>query len=93
LRAEQLFALAAVRLMASGTPLRKGRLVVHLFLLQISDIGVAAEANLDRIGFWEARLFTGVGVVAVGAVAGGSGMLHLGAFNLFCFFVVAGHAD
>ena len=65
--------------------------IVLLGLLSL--IGVAPQADFDGVGLGQAGLAAGMRIVAIGAIARCSRMLHLRAFNLLGFFVVAGDAQ
>src|SRR5208282_356207 len=83
---------AAVRLVTGRTALFECRLMVYLFLGEIGNLAVAAEANVDRIGLRKPRLLAGMGAVAVCAVAGRPRMLHFGFLNQLRFIGMAGDA-
>ena len=84
---------AAVGSVAGCASLGKGGLVMHRLCAQVVEIVVASEADGDGVGFGQAGLAAGMGAVAIGAIAHGSGMGYLGAFNLLGFVVVAGNAE
>ena len=69
LGAQQMIVVSAVRRVAGGATLPKGRLMVRGLLLQFVDIAVAAQADADRIGLRQAGLAAGMRIVAVGAIA------------------------
>src|SRR5579859_10025 len=92
LGAQEFRAFATVGLVASAAALREGRLVVHGLFGKLGDVRMAAETDFDGICFRQTNVLAGVRIVAIGAIAGGAGMLHLGAFDLLGLFVVAGHA-
>ena len=92
-RAEQVIVVAAVRLVTSGATLREGWLMVIGLLRQVGNIAVAAEADIDRVCFWQARLIAGVRAVAVSAIARRSRMLYLRGFDQLGFIVVTGYAQ
>ena len=91
--AQQVIIVSAVRLVAGSATLRESRLVVIWLLRQISDVAMAAQADVDRIRFWQPWLVAGVWTVAVSTVARSSGMLHFRRFNELGFVVVAGNAE
>src|SRR5437868_4154128 len=93
LRPQQLFVVAAVSFMAGRATLSKHRLMMYLLLLQVSDIAMAAKADLHRISLGQTRLAAGMWTVAVGAIAGRARMLHLGRLDLLCLLVMAGDAQ
>src|SRR5579863_930629 len=90
---QQVIVVPAVWLMASGAALREYRLVMDGLLGQIGNVAVAAQADLDRVGFGKPWLAAGMGAMTVGTVARGSRMLHFGSLNQFCFIVVASYAQ
>ena len=91
--AQQVIVVSAVRLVAGGATLGKSRLVVIRLLRQFGNIAVAAQTDVDRVSFRQARLVAGVWAMAVGAIARRSRMLHLRGFDQLGFIVVAGHAE
>lgn len=86
---QQVNIVVAVRLVADGASLLESGLVNIMFLALLGLVGVAAEADGDRIGLGEGRRAPGVRIVAIRAVAGGSRMLDFGFFDLLRFIGVA----
>src|SRR5579872_4574973 len=84
---------AAVRLVAGCATLSESRLVMIRLFGQVGDVAVAAETDVDGGGFRQAGLLAGMRTVAVGAIAGGSGMLDFGGFDELGFVVVAGDTE
>ncbi len=89
---QQMIVVAAVRGVASGAALTECRLVMHGFLPEIGDVGVAAEADVHRICLWKSRLAASMRAVAIGAIAGCSRMLHFRLLDQLSLVGVAGHA-
>ncbi len=93
LGAQQVLVLSSVRFMARLAAFLKCRLVrVFLFPL-LCLIRMARQANFHAVCFRQSRLIAGVRIVAIGAIAHRTGMLHFGRFDLFHNFVVAGAAN
>ena len=90
--AQQVLVIAAMRLMTGIAALPEHRLMMNLLLGKIADVGMAADADIHRIGLRQSRLCAGVGVMTIGAIAGRAGMLHLRLFDLFRLVGVAGNA-
>ena len=93
LGAQQMIVVAAVRRVAGGAALHKGRLMVHGFLAQIVDVAVTSQADADRVGLGQAGLVAGVRAVAIGAIARRAGMRHLGRVDQLGLVVMAGDAQ
>ena len=91
--AKQVVNIAAVGGMAGGASLSEGGLVVDGLFAQIVHIRVAAEADGDGIGFGQAGLIAGVGAMAIGAIAHGSGVGNFGGIDELGLVVVAGDAE
>jgi hypothetical protein len=91
-RTQQMNDVAAMRRVARGAALRECGLMMHGFLCKIGNFTVATEADVYSVCLGEPGLPAGVGIVAIGAIAGGSRMLHFGALDEFRLIVVAGHA-
>ena len=73
LGAQQVIVVAAVRRVAGGAALDECRLVVHGFLPQIIDVGMASEANVHGVGLGQPGMIAGVRAVAIRAIAGAPG--------------------
>lgn len=93
LRAQQFLIVAAMGFVTGAAALIKRGLMVHGFLGEVTDVTVAAEADADGVGFWQRWIGAGVGVVAVGAIAGRSRVLHLGGVDQLCLVVMAGDTN
>ena len=91
-RPQQMFVVASMRLVADGAALHEYRLVVNRLLFQVGDVTVATQADVHGVRLWQPRIGAGVRVVAIGAIARGSGMLHLGFLDLLGFVGVTGDA-
>src|SRR5271166_499347 len=89
---QQVIVLAAMRLVTGSASLLERWLVVHAFLAEVRDVAVAAQADIHSIRSWQPRLRTGMGAMAVGAIARGSRMRHFGALDGLGFIVVASYA-
>ena len=63
------------------------------FLAGIRDVAMAAQTDVHRVGLGQSRLRAGMGIVAVGAIAGRSRMLYFRGLNFLCLLVVAGDAE
>jgi hypothetical protein len=87
------FASAAVRLVANAaTLLEDGRMQNLLGLMDLCHIGMAAFAGGHRARLHKFRVFAGVGIMALRAVALRAWVRHLGRIDSLCFVVVARHA-
>ena len=78
---QQFWALATVRIVTGRTTLFEHRLVQDPLVLQFSLIGVAIQADVDRILLGIASRLAGMGVMAVCAIALGAFMFELRGFN------------
>ena len=67
--------------------------MVYRLLLQIINVAVASQANAHGVGLGQSGLPAGVRAVAVGAIAHGAGVRHLGRLNQLGLVVMAGHAQ
>src|ERR1700719_4144515 len=85
--------LTAVRLVAGSTSLFESRLMMVWFLPSVSHVRVAAQADINRIGFGKPRLPARVGTMAVRAIARRTRMRNFGCFDELGFIVVASHAQ
>jgi len=90
---QQVIVLAAVRLVARRATLLERRLMQRVLLGLLRLIAVAGQADIDRIGFGQARLTAGVRIVAVGAIPGRSRVRDFRLVNLIGFLRVAGNAQ
>ena len=93
LRAQQLGKVAAVGIVASRTALLECGLVQDPLAVQFGLVAVTGEAHIYRVRFEKAGRATSVRAVTIGAVTGGSGMLHLGRLDLPGLLLVATHAQ
>src|SRR3974390_1597998 len=84
---------AAVRRVAGGAALLESGLMVHRLLAQIVDVAVTSQADTDRIGLRQSRIFAGMRAVAISAITRRAGMRNLGCVDCLGFFVVAGYAN
>ena len=75
--AQQMVVVAAVRSVTCGATFCKSGLVVERFLAEIADVGVASDADVDRVCLGKSGLLAGMGAVAIDAVAHSAGMGHL----------------
>lgn len=89
---QEMIILTTVRHVASSTALAESWLMMHGFLGEIGDVTVAGEADVNGIRFGKSRLPTGMGSVAIRAIARGARMLDFGRVDEFSLVVVAGHA-
>jgi hypothetical protein len=84
---------APVGLVTDKASLLEGRLMEVRFLVLLRLIGVATQADIDRVRLLEAGRITGMRVVAVGAIASRTWMLNLCFLDLFGLLGVAGDAN
>ena len=91
--AQQLRALAAMRLVTSGATLLERRLVQNPLVLLIRLIHVAVQTNVNGVGLREPWSFASVRIVAVGAIALGTGMLKLRFFDFVALIGVTADAE
>ncbi len=89
---QQVGVVSAVRLMASGAALLKCRLVQVLFLVLFGLLGVAAQADIHRIGLRESGRTASMGIVAIGAFTHRTRVLNLGLLDLLGLLGVTGNA-
>jgi hypothetical protein len=85
--------LAAVRFMTDSTCLFEGGLMNVRFLELLGLIGMASETDVDAVCFGQARLRTGVWIMAVRAISGCAGVLDLCLFNQLGLIGVASDAQ
>jgi hypothetical protein len=78
--------------MAGRTTLLESRLVHMGFLALLRYVAVTTKANVNRRGLGQARRLAGMGVVAVGTIAGCARMLNFRAVNLLRFILMTGEA-
>lgn len=90
---QQMLVITAVRLVTGIAALDKYGLVMNFLLRQIGDVGVAAEADVYRIRFWQSRIGARVRIVTVGTVPGRSRMLHFRLLDLLDLVRVARDAQ
>ncbi len=90
---QQMLVLSAVRFMTRSAAFTKRGLVKMLFLTLLCLIRMAGEANFHAVGLRQSGLIAGVRIVAIGAIAHGTGMLHFCRFDLLHYFVMAGTAN
>ena len=93
LGAQQFRVVASMSVMACSAPLSEGGFMVDSLFGLFRLFGMAGEADIHRIRFWESGRLAGVWIVAIDAIAHGTGMRHLGALDLLGLFVVAGDAE
>src|SRR5450631_4452089 len=93
LRPQQLRTFAAVRLVTDRATLTERGLVVDCLLALFRLLGVAAQANVDRVGFRPTRALARVRAMTIRAITGGAGMLHFGGLDQLCLVAVAGDAE
>ena len=91
--AQQVIVIPAVRLVAGCASLLEGRLMQVGLLHLIGLVAVASQAGLHWIRLQEARRLSSVRIVASGAVALRSRMLHFRGIDRLRLLVVAGHAQ
>src|ERR1035441_1067913 len=84
---------AAVRFVTRRASLLESGLMQEMFLALLGLISVAGQADIDCVGLGQPRLTAGMGIVAIGAIAGCTRMRHLRALNLLGLFVMTGHAE
>jgi hypothetical protein len=77
IRSQQLGTFASVRFMTGCAALFKYRLVQNFLGLQVRLVYVAVEAHGYRVGFGKSRRLSGMWIVAICAIALGTGMLKL----------------
>ncbi len=82
-----------MRFVADGACLAKRWLVQMRLVTLLGLIAMAIEADFYRRTFGQAGRLAGMWIVAIGAVASGSGVRHLCRFNLLHLLVVAGDAQ
>jgi len=83
----------AVRCVTRGASLFEGRLMKMLLATKLCLLGVATQADVDRVRLGQSRRLAGVRVVTVCAFSQGSRMLDLSFLDLFRFIGVAGDAQ
>lgn len=91
--AEKMVVGSAMRLVADRAALPKGGLVVDGLLLLLGEIGMAAQANVHRVGLRQPGVLAGMRVVAIRAIPGCAWMLHFGGLDQLRLVAVAGHAQ
>lgn len=69
--------IAAVSQVANAAALHERRLVMHGLLFQVSDLAMAAQANVHRIRLRQIRESAGMRIMAVGAISSCARMLNL----------------
>lgn len=92
-RAQQVLVFSPMRLVASGAALVECGLVQIFLFVLFGLFGVTGQADVDGVRLGESRRLSSMGVMAIHAIAGGAGVLHLGFFNLLGFFRVARQAQ
>ena len=78
LRTQQMKVLTAVRLMAGGATLHKGRLMNVSFLALLSLVSMTSQTYVDGVRLRQSRLAARMGTMAVSAIARRARMLNLG---------------
>src|ERR1035437_7927168 len=91
--AEQMIVVTAMSLVTGRAALHEGGLMKVRFFHLVLLFAVATQTNVHRIRFRQARVGAGVRAVAVGTIAGCSGMLHLRGLDQLRLVVVAGDAE
>src|ERR1051326_5374361 len=79
--------------MTGRAALLECRLMEMLFTAQPRFIGMAAQADIHRVWFWQPGGPGSMRIVTIRAIAQRSGMLHLCLFDLFRFLGVACNAE
>ncbi len=93
LRAQQVFIVTAVRLMADRTTLLEHRLVQMRLLELVRLVGMASKACAYRIRLQKSRSASGVRIVAGDAFSLSSWMRDFGLVDLLGLVAVARHAE